>query len=895
MKKIFTLATLLVLALTVNAQETYRKSWDFTKWSAATVANLKADANWTIDEKGNGSKTEFITDKQCVWEATATASDDGYAVANGVVIDELKGMTYLKPAAKGLAIVSGYIDWVTRDGTNFGPYVGDQFLWLCSKNQNYFIIPHVEPGTTVKMGIETHKYTSSRGVTLYMGNDNNGTALADPVDSEGNAISGGNTAGYADMTWTVPADAAATNDDGTVNLCVRCNNGGGMHIYYITVGDGDSPQVEEAKKVAYLTGAATDLDTDYAYIMLGGSEKFDVTTLPVANATLEALADYEAAVIASTVSAAEAAAVKPLIAFFPIVNLSSAIYEPLGLGKAIDTDITDLTIVDAKNAIFEGMEAIAYDGGIAAVELGDYFKNDAILAKAGDFVAIHAHNAGRNAYYYVPGTNLSQDVYTNLIPQAVLAAAKTKRAITAVGTPAITFTQEDGQSIVSITAANSNAIYYTLDGTDPTTESTLYAEPFTLTEAKTVKAIATGDGYTNSEIGTKDVTIAYKATAPTIAIAREAGKSTVTLTAANGTEAYFNFTRSKVQAESQKCDSAIVITEPTYITFFAVAEGQLQSDATTTFVGINGIDKTNVRWDILAHMGAEKDEWSEVGNEANRSSKVNYMFGKNAQSMYTTEIESQDVVKDSLGNIIKSQVNTEEDSVLVTYKKVDQMVVPNVSNTWKVTSYGQVMTWENPTPGKNVGVAGSNCPELAADHMFVNDSIGVTNNMLNFKGKASGEPYNATIQTVEAYQGPFDIIVYFNNGSAGSYPKVNVEYSLDEQTWVKIDTLETRDVRLMKRNKLSYEGTDKVFVRLAHKGGNSAGQVFDIYLMGNGELSQAYNEEAAGIQTVQPEGAVVRTEVFTLGGSRTNRAGRGMQIIRKTYANGAVVTKKVVR
>ena len=476
-----------------------------------------------------------------------------------------------------------------------------------------------------------------------------------------------------------------------------------------------------------------------------------------------------------------------------------------------------------------------------------------------------------------------------------MAAAKTKRAVAAVGTPVITFTQEDGQSVVTITAANSNAIYYTLDGTEPTAASTLYTEPFTLTDSLVVKAFATGDGYTDSEIAEKKIAIAHKAVAPSIAIAREAGKSTVTLTAAEGTEAYFNFTRSDKQAESQKCDTIITITEPTYITFFSIGEGQLQSDATTTFVGIDGIDKSNVRWDILAHMGAEKDEWSTVGSEESRSNKVNYFFGKKAQSMYTEEIESQEVVKDSMGNAIKSQVDPEADSILVTYKKVEQIVVPNVSNTWKVTSYGQVMTWENPTPGKNVGVAGSNCPELAVDHMFVNDSIGVTNNMLNFKGKASGEPYNATIQTAQAYQGPFDIIVYFNNGSAGSYPKVDVEYSLDEQTWVKIDTLETRDIRLMKRNKLSYEGTDKVFVRLAHKGGNSAGQVFDIYLMNNGELSKAYNEETLGVQTVQPEGAVVRTEIFTLGGSRTANAGRGMQIIRKTYANGSVVTKKVLR
>jgi hypothetical protein len=71
--------------------------------------------------------------------------------------------------------------------------------------------------------------------------------------------------------------------------------------------------------------------------------------------------------------------------------------------------------------------------------------------------------------------------------------------------------------------------------------------------------------------------------------------------------------------------------------------------------------------------------------------------------------------------------------------------------------------------------------------------------------------------------------------------------------------------------------------------------VFDIYLLNNGELSQNYNEEETGIQTVQPEGPVVRTEFFTLGGSRMNNAGRGMQIIRTTYANGTVVTKKVIR
>lgn len=914
MKKLFTLAMLLVLVLTVNAQETYRKSWDFTKWSATTVANLKAeaaktsvasdgksvtdnDALWSDCEKTSNCTTYPISQDNCYWQ-TGNSSGGIVLTANGENIAETEGLTFTNGSARNLAIAINYGDCSSISGAGFGPYHGGSYLWLGGSKKDYFVIPGVTPGTTIKMGVESHKLTDARGVELYIVASpkalTKGTKLNDP---DGNAVAAPTE--FTEQTWLLPEDIPATdlekvNEDGTYNILVYNTNG--CHIYYITVGDGDSPVVEDAKKVAYLTGASFSADDDIAYIMLDGNDKFDVTTVAIsAEVTRDSLANFDAVVIAPTVGAAEAAIIKPYIAFLPIVNLSSAIYEPLGLGKAVSTETTDLTIKDASNAIFEGMEAISYDGFIDAVELGDYFAKDDTLALAGEAVAIHAHNAGRNAYYYIPGTNLSEDVYLNLIPQTVLAVAKTKRAITAVGKPSITFKQEDGQSIVTIAAANSKAIYYTLDGTDPTTASTLYTEPFTLTEATTVKAFAIGDGYLDSEIATNEVTIAVKAAKPTIAIAREAGKSTVTLNAAEGIDIYFNFTQSETQAEAQKYDAPIEMMEPSYITFFAVGENLLQSDATTEFVGIDGIDKTNIRWDILAHMDANKDDWSTVGSEESRSSKVNYFFGKNAQSMYTDEIESQEPVRDSLGNIIKSQLDPEMDSILTVYKKVEQIVVPNVSNTWKVTSYGQVMTWENPVPGKNVGVAGSNCPELAADHMPVNGTDGVTNYMLNFKGKKSGEPYNATIQTVEAYQGPFDIVVYFNNGSAGSYPKVDVEYSLDEKEWVKIDTLETRDVRLMKRNKLSYEGTDKVFIRLAHKGGNSAGQVFDIYLLNNGELSQNYNEEETGIQTVQPEGPVVRTEFFTLGGSRMNNAGRGIQIIRTTYANGTVVTKKVIR
>ena len=49
-------------------------------------------------------------------------------------------------------------------------------------------------------------------------------------------------------------------------------------------------------------------------------------------------------------------------------------------------------------------------------------------------------------------------------------------------------------------ATEDAAIYYTLDGTDPTAESTLYAEAFTLAETTTVKAIAVKEGLANSAV-----------------------------------------------------------------------------------------------------------------------------------------------------------------------------------------------------------------------------------------------------------------------------------------------------------------------------------------------------------------------------------------------------------
>ena len=80
--------------------------------------------------------------------------------------------------------------------------------------------------------------------------------------------------------------------------------------------------------------------------------------------------------------------------------------------------------------------------------------------------------------------------------------------LSSLGAPAITpaggvFTNS---VTVSISAANAAAIYYTLDGSVPTTNSILYTGPFTLTNSDIVQAVATAAGQLNSPVNSASFT-----------------------------------------------------------------------------------------------------------------------------------------------------------------------------------------------------------------------------------------------------------------------------------------------------------------------------------------------------------------------------------------------------
>lgn len=170
MKKFLTLALLAVSVLTANAES---RKWDFTNWSAATIANLNkgASANFSTDaealnpacgwsdiEKANGNQAAAKGGK-IFWEVKAqgNATTGAQLCADGQPIQELDGLLYTNTTNRSLAIAIN----------NGSGYEGASYLWTGSK-KNYFVIPNVKAGAKITMGVESHKTTEARGYELYI-------------------------------------------------------------------------------------------------------------------------------------------------------------------------------------------------------------------------------------------------------------------------------------------------------------------------------------------------------------------------------------------------------------------------------------------------------------------------------------------------------------------------------------------------------------------------------------------------------------------------------------------------------------------------------------------------------------------------------------------------------
>ena len=151
-----------------------------------------------------------------------------------------------------------------------------------------------------------------------------------------------------------------------------------------------------------------------------------------------------------------------------------------------------------------------------------------------------------------------------------------------VATPAITPNGGElkyGNNTVSIACDTDGAtIYYTIDGTEPTTSSTKYTGAFTLSSNATVKAIAVKSGWNNSDVASASFTYTVETVAtPTITPnggELKYGNNTVTIACAtDGATIYYTTNGATPTTSSTKYTGAFTLTSNATVKAIAVKTG----------------------------------------------------------------------------------------------------------------------------------------------------------------------------------------------------------------------------------------------------------------------------------------------------------------------------------
>ena len=891
MKKLFTLTLLAVLvSLGANAQG-LRKTWDFRNgFSQKTVNALKADQEEFGDSKywRNYESDAAKADSKHFWNASADFknADKMACTHNGgveKVIEELEGLRFTSStAAKKVVISYDESQSENADSPNgLYPY-GKSHIWINGKNET--IEFQANCGQQIRIGIESHKNTEARGISL--------TTSAGELTLESGEVT---PKFFNECVWTLSGDASEV-----ATLNIKTTNG--CHIYYIIVGEGDDPNANKTK-VAYLT-EGNDGTSEAAYQAIAADDQLSVTVTDLTeknNRGADFYSKFDAIVVGPSVNDG-AGEVKNLIAFYPILNLNAKLYDTWGYGTVTDFSQGIAKINNLKSDLFsgfeentdyytegEGEEVINFfsisDNAFTGVKLGEFFANDEKLAT--DFadetiVAIHTHNLYHNAYIFIPAEAASNA--SKVLVNAIEALKSSKSEIVQTSAPKITLEYKNLNTNISMAMAASNLpkphIYYTLDGSNPTEASTEYTEKLNVTAPCTVKAVAIAEGYLLSEVTSKEVGIFTQPATPVIAQSNESGSTTVTLTCeTEDVDIWYNYLESNDTTQSMKYTEPFVLKAPATVTAFSVAAGQVFSELATQRVVVKD---AVVRRDVIGHFDANTDEWGVNASGSTGSTVYHFSWGKNAASIY-------DTTQDPISTNVDPETG---DETPVYPEKPYEYWIPSEGSEWELKSKGQVLIYQTMTAGKDVGNDAGYNPETTGD---IIDYAPITKQDIQFGGKVSGEPYTGAIQSRKKFQGPFNLVSYVGTAAGGeNVGRMVFQVSTDSVTWENVgDIMATSTVkRLWKGYERSYEGTDEVYVRIVQEGGGSSVQIYDIYVLNTGESSVAlkaqFDEEYAnytGIEAITEKYVKMTKGIYNLNGIRQSSLKRGLNIIVKNDGN----------
>jgi hypothetical protein len=403
------------------------------------------------------------------------------------------------------------------------------------------------------------------------------------------------------------------------------------------------------------------------------------------------------------------------------------------------------------------------------------------------------------------------------------------------------------------TATEGATIYYTIDGSEPTTSSNVYSGTVELTASATVKAISAMAGYNNSTVASMDVLVMSKAATPVISITAVEGGKQISLSAAAEARIFYSISGGDPDTLTATLyTEPFVVTRPALIKAVAAETDKLVSDVAADSATIEGYVNRNKTL-VWANFNEEPTTWTWHNTDTSTTDNGDVI----AKYAYTTP--------------------TDVDPHLTpTYTEVD------FQNGFKVGTFGQRINLQK----TGVAETGNYSPATSGD-------IGATDRAMSFlTTNAGSDPTTAFMVTTTAYDGPFDVTVWFTGAKSTSYTElleVSVATSLDATEWTVLDTLSSIGDKKIRKRVAYYDEKAPVFVKFAsasNLGTNSNMMIFDVKLMGEGN-------DPVSVEKPSVEKSLVSTRIFTVSGMEVKAPVYGINIVRNVYSDGSVETKKV--